>query len=163
MKHLFPALCWAVPVGGLLLACSRHPKPVTAPPAPKGEIYQEEPPRYDSDEKALVFGGARPPASPIYFDFDSYALKEADKAAALAYFLSVRPGMVVDLRGHASAEGTDDYNLHLGARRASAVRAYLEAAGISEHRITWTSYGEEQLAETPEKSRRVEFHLEDSK
>lgn len=166
MKFLFPALCWAVLLGGF--ACAKKPKPVPAtPPAPQGVPFEEDTPMPDPDETVLRFGDPKAPTSPIFFDFDSFSLKEAYKVAALAEYLKVMPGWTVDLRGHASQEGTEDYNLALGAKRAQAVRGYLEACGISENRITWTSMGEEMpVSHDPVSfslNRRVNVFLEEPK
>ncbi|MTW08735.1 OmpA family protein, partial [Streptococcus pneumoniae] len=66
--------------------------------------------------------------------------------------------------GYASEEGTDEYNLALGARRAQAVRDYLEAYGVPVDRISWRSFGEENPVTTdPDKiklHRRVEIKIE---
>ncbi len=48
------------------------------------------------------------------------------------------------IEGHASAEGTAEYNLGLGARRSSAVLEYLAGQGIDRARLSTVSYGEER-------------------
>lgn len=167
MKFLLPALCWAVLLGGF--ACAKRPAihPVQPPAAPRGEPFQEDKPMLDPNEVVLKFDEEQEPKGPIHFDFNAFALKELDKVAALAQYLRAHPGKSVDLAGHCSQEGTEEYNLALGARRAQAVRAYLEAAGVPESRITWKSFGEEiPISEDPAeywKNRRVEFFLEDPK
>jgi peptidoglycan-associated lipoprotein len=167
MKFLFPALCWAVLLGGF--ACAKRPAihPVQPPAAPRGEPFQEDAPQPDEiarpihNDKALDMQ----PKGPIYFAFDSFSLKELDKAHALADYMRAHPAKSVDLAGHCSQEGANDYNLALGARRAQTVRDYLAAAGIAEHRISWKSFGEESpVTEDPAQyhlNRRVEFLLED--
>jgi peptidoglycan-associated lipoprotein len=48
------------------------------------------------------------------------------------------------IEGHADEQGTRDYNLALGARRAAAVRTYLLTRGITEGRLRTISYGKER-------------------
>jgi len=48
------------------------------------------------------------------------------------------------IEGHADEQGTRDYNLALGARRAAAVRDYLITRGISQTRLRTVSYGKER-------------------
>lgn len=48
------------------------------------------------------------------------------------------------IEGHADEQGTRDYNLALGARRAAAVRDYLMTRGISADRLRTISYGKER-------------------
>lgn len=54
---------------------------------------------------------------------------------------------VIRVAGHADERGTTDYNLALGQRRADAVRSHLSRAGLPLHRMTTTSYGEENPAD----------------
>lgn len=52
------------------------------------------------------------------------------------------------IEGHADEQGTREYNLALGARRAASVQEYLIAQGVEPSRITTVSYGNERpLAE----------------
>ena len=48
------------------------------------------------------------------------------------------------IEGHADEQGTRDYNLALGARRAAAVEAYLVSRGITSDRLRTISYGKER-------------------
>ncbi|MCF3972892.1 peptidoglycan-associated lipoprotein Pal [Paracoccus salsus] len=52
------------------------------------------------------------------------------------------------LQGHAEETGTREYNLALGARRASAAQEYLVAQGVAADRIRTLSFGKERPAET---------------
>lgn len=51
------------------------------------------------------------------------------------------------IQGHAEETGTREYNLALGARRASAVQEYLVAQGVASDRIRTVSFGKERPAE----------------
>ena len=51
------------------------------------------------------------------------------------------------IQGHAEETGTREYNLALGARRASAVQEYLIAQGVASDRIRTLSFGKERPRE----------------
>ena len=53
--------------------------------------------------------------------------------------------MIVE--GHADEQGTREYNLALGARRANAVQEYLVSRGVSPARVRTVSYGKERPIE----------------
>jgi outer membrane protein OmpA-like peptidoglycan-associated protein len=161
MKYLFPFLCWAIPSLGLFIACSKRPQPKPYPPK---EFHAQEGKTalaaIDPNEAILDLEA---PTWAILFDFDSYRLREAHKAAAVAEYL-IKTGSGAFLAGHASEEGESSYNLALGAQRAVAVRNYLEAAGVPVDRLTWQTFGEEKpVTLDPEKrhlNRRVEIIIE---
>ncbi|MBN2564419.1 MAG: OmpA family protein [Candidatus Eisenbacteria bacterium] len=82
----------------------------------------------------------------VNFDFDKSVVKgEAmAKLDALYEMMVEDPTIVIDIGGHASIEGAEDYNQALSERRAKAVMDYLAAKGISESRMTMRGYGEMQ-------------------
>ena len=51
------------------------------------------------------------------------------------------------IEGHADEQGTREYNLALGARRANAAREYLISRGIAASRLRVVSYGKERPIE----------------
>ena len=69
----------------------------------------------------------------------------------------------IEIQGHASSEGDDDYNLQLSQRRAESVRRYLMGRGVDASRLTAMGYGETQPVDTNKtdagrkRNRRVEF------
>lgn len=48
------------------------------------------------------------------------------------------------IEGHADEQGTREYNVALGARRADAVRNYLISRGVAGNRLRVVSYGKER-------------------
>jgi len=54
------------------------------------------------------------------------------------------PKTSVDIIGHASADGPEDYNQQLSERRASAVQSYLVAQGMRAVRVQSYGFGESQ-------------------
>ena len=51
------------------------------------------------------------------------------------------------IEGHADEQGTREYNLALGARRANVAREYLVSRGVAGNRIKVLSYGKERPLE----------------
>lgn len=62
-------------------------------------------------------------------------------------WLNQYPARTITVEGHADEQGTREYNLALGARRAAAVRNYMVAAGLLETRLSIVSYGKERPLE----------------
>ncbi|WP_424969145.1 peptidoglycan-associated lipoprotein Pal [Dinoroseobacter sp. S76] len=51
------------------------------------------------------------------------------------------------IEGHADEQGTREYNLALGARRASAVRDFMVAQGVADSRLSTVTFGKERPIE----------------
>lgn len=81
----------------------------------------------------------------VYFDYDKASLKSDSKVVLQenARNLLLRPSVRIQITGHTDERGSSEYNLALGARRARAVKRFLEALGVSPHRMKIISYGEE--------------------
>lgn len=84
-----------------------------------------------------------------------------DVAATLREF----PSTAVDIIGHASSDGPDDYNMQLSQKRAEAVRTYLVNQSVNSVRLYAVGMGETQpiadnaTAEGRAANRRVEIIL----
>ena len=74
-------------------------------------------------------------------DLDAQARGTLDKVASC---LKAAGGARVTVEGHCDERGTTEYNLHLGERRAEAVRKYLVNLGVSAKSVKATSYGKER-------------------
>lgn len=61
-----------------------------------------------------------------------------------ANWLGQHPGYTAIIEGHADEQGTREYNLALGARRATAVQEFLIANGVAGNRLRTVSYGKER-------------------
>lgn len=104
-------------------------------------------------------GSASDPASPLYFqqtvgDRVLFAVDQStlDTQSRLvldgqANWLAANPDYTAVIEGHADEQGTREYNLALGARRANAVHEYLVARGIDANRLRVVSYGKERPLE----------------
>lgn len=82
----------------------------------------------------------------VYFSSDSSDLTpEAQTTLAKqAQWLKQYPQFTITVEGHADERGTREYNIALGARRATAVRNYLASTGIPANRMRTISYGKER-------------------
>lgn len=65
-----------------------------------------------------------------------------------ARWLTTNPDYRITIEGHADEQGTREYNLALGARRANAVQEYLISQGIAPSRMRTVSYGKERPVAT---------------
>jgi len=101
-------------------------------------------------------GDAANPASPAYFNstvgdkvlfqVDQSTLTDTARATldGQAQWLNTNSQYAVIVEGHADEQGTREYNLALGARRASAVQQYLISRGVTPSRIQTVTYGKER-------------------
>jgi peptidoglycan-associated lipoprotein len=64
-----------------------------------------------------------------------------------ARWLQANPGYTALIEGHADEQGTSEYNLALGGRRANAVRDVLVSQGVPAARLQTISYGKERPIE----------------
>jgi peptidoglycan-associated lipoprotein len=104
-------------------------------------------------------GSASDPASPAYFQqavgdrvlfaVDQFALTPEGRATldGQAVWLLTNADYTAVIEGHADEQGTREYNLALGARRADAARAYLVSQGVPSSRLQVVSYGKERPVE----------------
>lgn len=85
----------------------------------------------------------------VLFAVDESTLNVAARATldGQADFLIRNVDFTALIEGHADEQGTREYNLALGARRASSVRDYLVSRGIADNRLRTVSYGKERPAE----------------
>ncbi|MEK0162551.1 peptidoglycan-associated lipoprotein Pal [Phaeobacter sp. JH20_36] len=103
--------------------------------------------------------GQLDPSSPAYFqqtvgDRVLFAVDQSTLSPAAqsvlqgqARWLTANPDYVVTIEGHADEQGTREYNLALGARRANAAREYLISQGVAGGRLQVVSFGKERPLE----------------
>ena len=84
----------------------------------------------------------------VFFGYDSYDLTQEARATLeqQAAWMNTHQALSVTVEGHADERGTREYNLALAERRATAVRNYLVALGVSPSRVGTISYGKERPA-----------------
>lgn len=153
---------------GLEVARGTNPLSTARPVAKAGAADSKAaPPTQASGQQGSIRqeGRAAHAFQTLYFDFDSYGIRDDQKAILLdhAAQLQAAPGSKLSLEGHCDERGTTAYNLALGQKRADSARRYLVNSGIPAERLTTVSYGKERPAAPGHgeavwaKNRRVEF------
>ena len=104
-------------------------------------------------------GGNYDPESPEYFnqtigDRVFFAVDQSNLSAEAiatldqqANWLLSNPNYTAIIEGHADEQGTREYNLALGARRAASAQEYLISRGVAPNRLSTISYGKERPIE----------------
>lgn len=104
-------------------------------------------------------GSASDPRSTAYFQqtvgdrvlfvIDTYNLTPEAKRTldGQANWLMTNRDYNAVIEGHADEQGTREYNLALGARRANSVQEYLLSQGVPAQRLRTVSYGKERPIE----------------
>ncbi len=85
----------------------------------------------------------------VLFAVDQSTLSDAAQAVltAQADWMVANPSYSVVIEGHADEQGTREYNLALGARRATAAQEFLISRGVSADRLRVVSFGKERPIE----------------
>lgn len=129
------------------------PAPVAPPPpAPPAPAPAPQPPPPVPTEAELFAQmsleqlNAQQPLENVRFLYDAADLSEAARASLQknATWMNRWTSTRVTVEGHADARGTNEYNLALGERRATAIRDYLVSLGVATARIATVSFGEER-------------------
>ena len=84
----------------------------------------------------------------LYFDFDSYAVKDEYRPAieAHAKALSADRKKRLAIEGHTDERGGREYNLALGQQRAESVAKALTLLGATDAQVEAVSFGKERPA-----------------
>ncbi|MEQ9260019.1 MAG: peptidoglycan-associated lipoprotein Pal [Roseovarius sp.] len=115
--------------------------------------------RFNSSDTGTVPGSASDPTSPLYFQqaVGDRVLFEVDQSTLTPTATATLDGQAqwlmrnadynAVIEGHADEQGTREYNLALGARRANSVLEYLTSQGVAPSRLRVVSYGKERPIE----------------
>ena len=119
----------------VLAACSRHGQPK------QYGLGGEGPATPGSERDFAVNVG-----DVVHFQVDSSSLTGEAQGILRnqARWLNQYPQYTITIQGHADERGTREYNLALGARRATSVRTFLASQGVTAARIRTISYGKER-------------------
>ena len=84
----------------------------------------------------------------VYFDFDSFAVREDGRPVVEAHarLLNANRSRKMTVEGHTDERGGREYNLALGQKRAEAVVRSLTLLGATESQLEAVSFGEERPA-----------------
>ncbi len=79
----------------------------------------------------------------LFFAVNSAALEEASRTELnqLVEFLTVNPGLRIEVSGHTDADGSAEHNQKLSEERANAVRDHLIGKGIPADRLVAKGHG----------------------
>ncbi|WP_250472977.1 peptidoglycan-associated lipoprotein Pal [Caballeronia sp. GAFFF1] len=136
----------AVAMVGALAAC--HSGVKLDEGANKGAVSTQPNP---TDVKQVNIDPLNDPNSPlakrsIYFDFDSYAVKDDYQPLLQQHssYLKSHPERHVLIQGNTDERGTSEYNLALGQKRAEAVRRAMSLMGVADSQMEAVSLGKEK-------------------
>ena len=121
----------------------------TAPPPPPAPPRENTPRPPTEDEvfasKSLEALNAEKPLADVFFALDSAQLGDESRPILQrnVEWMKRWPSTKIMVEGHADSRGTAEYNLALGEKRATAVRAYLLSLGLGADRIQVVSKGKE--------------------
>ena len=82
----------------------------------------------------------------VYFEFDKYDVKPEYRALveANARWLKANPKARLVIEGNADEQGSREYNLALGQKRAESVSKMMTLLGVRAEQVEAISYGEER-------------------
>ena len=85
----------------------------------------------------------------MFFVVDESTLNDGARQTldAQASWLLQNTDYTAVIEGHADEQGTREYNVALGERRANAAREYLISRGVAGNRLRIVSYGKERPVE----------------
>jgi peptidoglycan-associated lipoprotein len=119
-----------------------EPTPPPAQPVNPNAIAPVTAPQVDelNDPKGVLVKRS------VYFDFDSYVVREDGKPVVQAHsaYLGKNPQRKIIIQGNTDDRGGTEYNLALGQKRAEAVRRSMAALGVPETQMEAVSLGEEK-------------------
>ncbi len=139
---------------------------LTPPPPPPPPVIVPDPP-------VIVNRPPLPYFDTIYYDFDKSFIR-SDAEVTLNNIIDIlksNPDLVIEVRSHTDALGSNPYNDQLSARRTTSAVQYLLDAGISNGRLLPASFGEampvapnrkangQDYPEGRQKNRRTEFRI----
>lgn len=129
------AFAGVIALAALGAACSKKPQQTAASLGQEGQATPGSP-----QEFSMVVGDR------VFFTTDSSDLtpQAQDTLRKQAKWLSRYSHYTVTIQGHADERGTREYNIALGARRATATQDYLASLGVSPSRMRTMSYGKER-------------------
>ncbi len=150
------------------IACAHeHPKPAATPPAPTAfsppaTVSKRTPATQscssdlDCRVNQLCIRSACVDITPelaecnvgvarVHFDFNMAEIhpNEVPKIQRMGRCLMALHRLHVTIEGNADERGTDEYNLALGDKRATAVEEYLERLGVPDDQLRRVTYGKE--------------------
>jgi peptidoglycan-associated lipoprotein len=128
-------LAGVIAIALVLAACARHGLPKEYGVGGEGPVEPGT-----SRDFAVNVGDV------VHFEVDSSNVTSEAQGILRnqARWLNQYPQYTITIEGHADERGTREYNIALGAQRASSVRNFLASHGVSAARVRTISYGKER-------------------
>ena len=151
----YKSLAFIISSVALLSACS-SPVKLSEPPVVERTMAPQASAPADTtrDVRPVETGPTDPLNDPqgvlakrsVYFDYDSYAVREDAKAVVENHsaYLNKNKARKILIQGNTDERGGTEYNLALGQKRAEAVRKAMSSMGVSESQIEAVSLGKEK-------------------
>jgi len=153
MQH-FKSLAFIITSAALLAACKTPVKLNDTPVVERTPAPMVAPQGNPNDVRTVDTGSTDPLNDPkgvlanrsIYFDFDSYTVREDGKPVVENHsnYLVKNKTRHILIQGNTDERGGTEYNLALGQKRAEAVRKSMTSLGVSDGQIEAVSLGEEK-------------------
>ena len=143
---------WTALLVTALLACGGNSKrravAITADQGPAETADRAEPQQQAGATVLSTSGDDLSWLGPVYFAFDSSELTQTtrDRLAQLHAWLSGHARTTLVIEGHCDEQGTTEYNIALGQRRAEGIIDYLVRLGTDPSRLQGVSFGAERPA-----------------
>jgi peptidoglycan-associated lipoprotein len=123
------------------------PAATQAPPSQPAQVQpQSQVARVDAGAQALAAANAA--GRTVFFDFDSFVLRDEFKPLVEAHgkALAAQPNRRMVVEGHTDERGGREYNLALGQKRAETVLRALALLGAQPAQLEAVSFGKERPA-----------------
>lgn len=138
----------------LLAACSSVKLDEKAPPIVERSGPPVQPQADTRAVETVTAGTSDPLNDPqgvlakrsIYFDYDSYIVKDEFKPVLDAHgkYLAANKARRIVIQGNTDDRGGREYNLALGQKRAESVRKALSLLGVTDAQMEAVSFGKEK-------------------
>ncbi len=85
----------------------------------------------------------------VHFAVDQHTVSPEGRSilTGQAQWLNANPQYAIIMEGHADEQGTREYNIALGSRRANSAKDFLVSQGVAQNRLRTVSYGKERPIE----------------
>ena len=101
------------------------------------------------DTGGMTSDGERGLLENVLFDYDSSTIRSDQRVVLQGNATKIGQNSswkMITIEGHCDERGSEEYNLALGERRASAVKQYLVDSGVSGATLDTVSFGEAKAA-----------------
>jgi peptidoglycan-associated lipoprotein len=129
-----------------LAALARPSSPLPLPPPSASSLDSPTEGQVVASQSTPEEGTRKSPLEDVFFDYNKSAVRDDARTSLQkdAEWLKKWSSTKVTVEGHCDSRGSSEYNLALGARRATATKDYLVSLGVPSSRVAVVSKGKEQ-------------------